>query len=232
MVGTGLADTEELLNEDNGVEIGRWWDFNTGLPDFQLTVQTKEGFESVENNIYLYRVVEPYVYLVNKNNRYTVYDYVNCITICQTDELGDLDKIHRIVFEDKSRFKDIIYPYMTGETMVYPRIELSNGVIYLQYNSRLEEYSLRSSIFDEAIDFIPNERMTEGLPVNNIRKYRVMEPYVLVLDCNGKRTVVNYETYECIYSDYMNKGAATVDLSAFNDISTFTSVEVAFKTPH
>jgi hypothetical protein len=217
----GPSDTVEVLSKKNGIEISKIAD------DVALTKNNDDILDSIESGVYLYRNVYPYVYTISKDKRYTVYDYIHCAVIYQTYDLNQIDKVHRIVFEDKSRLNDLIYEYpqRKGE---YPAIKFGDGFIYLQYDALQNEYYLNSKIDDEPIDFKPTERMTKGLPVNFVRKIKIEDPFIYVLDYNNFKTIVNYKTYECVYSEYIDNNSK-VDLSEFNDINAFQSADSMFK---
>jgi hypothetical protein len=229
MIGMGLADTVITLNEEKDIEIGRSWDIATGLPDFQLTIINY----NIEDHIILYRVVDSYVYTLNKDNRYTVYDFEHCITICQTTDLKQMDEVHQNIFEDKSRFNDIMYPYIkeNGPSKQYPAISLGDGMLYLEYNSLLDEYYLRSKISDgEPIDFEVTARMTSGLPVERVRSIKIQDPYVCVIDFNKKKTIIDYKTYACVYTEYLDKTVPDgISLSPFDHMDQFQNIEEFFR---
>ncbi len=212
-------------------------------PDYSSTIEYERIVDDIEWNYWdittLARgwfngTISNYgILLKNDNESLNMYKRFcseeHCILIFQTYDLNQMDRIHKIVFEDKSRLIDLSYRYPERENE-YPVYKFGDGIIYLEHNTLQDEYYLKSTIIDgKPFDFGHTERMTIGLPVNYIRKIKIEAPYIYLLDCNNCRIIVNYATYECIYNEYIDKNIMIINLSIFNDISTFQPVESIFE---
>lgn len=86
--------------------------------------------EKIENKIYYYNVVEPYLYVINKWGRYTVVDISKYELIEQTYKYDTISEEYGTAFESLNAFKDLRYRDNKPKKAA---IEFGDGTLFLEH---------------------------------------------------------------------------------------------------